>query len=785
VLIKRWLASLVNRAVSFVVIAIVLVAAIVAAVSSVVSRSELEGQTREQVETIAELVASDLDARLQQRRETLAHVAEGFTMDEQVFASRARLLVRREISLQHMFDGIYLFGADGRVIAEFPESYRQTGLDISGRDYFRQTSSQLTPVISEPYLSNYLDRPAIMMTAPVFDHRQRFIGVLGGAIFLAGDNFMEDVGDVSIGKTGYVSIATRSGVTLAHGRTGESMVPVRLENEGLKSAMSGFEGTVHVTSQEGTEAIMSVRQMSQVPWFVTAVWPTDEAYAPVSRVTDSFIQVLLIVILVMAPLALVVFRRLMAPLRELGFQISERHLGIRTEPVDLAGGTEIRQVAETFNTVMEERDEVLASLAEREAFFRSLTQSAPIGIIQTDVLGRIEFVNPAFERIIGVSASELQHTALIEGVYEGDRAGTGEAWKEALRSKTVFRGRFRLKSRGDQHLVWADVMTAVIETEERSLGTITVVRDITHELKIETELAEEQKRADSILGVLQEGVLMVDVDGIIRYANDAACGFMGLPEGCQQHNFFELVSIENEKRRWEAEEFLRSADVDSLYATLRNRSGRLFDVDLTMLHLRRGSDNHRLVFVIRDDSARRRQEERLSWEATHDSLTGLLNRRAFNSSLIQCLSDANKKANASVLMLIDLDYFKPVNDEGGHLLGDDLLGRLSDLLTASVRQTDTVARLGGDEFGIILPACGLERAAKLAETIRAGIESLRIEQDGKSFGVTASIGLTEMCDADSGPREIVARADEGTYAAKAMGRNQVVTVPLPPRQQPD
>lgn len=783
-LIKRWLASLVNRAVAFVVLAIVLAAITVAVVSSVVSRSELEGQTREQVETIAELVAGDLDARLRQRRDTLAHVAEGFTMDEQVLKSRARLLVRREIALQHMFDGVYLFDAGGRVVAEYPESYQQTGLDVSGRDYFRQTSSQLTSVISEPYVSNYQDRPAVMMTAPIFDHRQRFIGVLGGAVFLTGDNFMEDMSDVRIGKTGYVSIATRSGITLAHGRTEESMVPVRLENRGLKDAMSGFEGTVHTTTKEGTDAIMSVRQMTQVPWFVTAVWPAGEAYAPVSRLTDSFVQVLLIVILVMAPLALLVFRRLMAPLRKLGFQISERHLGIRTEPVDIAGGTEIRQVAETFNTVMEERDEVLASLAEREAFFRSLTQSAPIGIIQTDVLGRIEFVNPAFERIIGVGSSDLQHTPLIEGVYEEDRAGTAEAWKEALRSKTVFRGRFRLKSRSDRQLVWADVMTAVIETEERSLGSITVVRDITHELEIEAELAEEQKRADSILGVLQEGVLMVDVDGIIRYANDAACGFLGLPDGCEQQNFFQLVTIENENRRWEADEFLRSADVDSLYATLRNSAGRTFDVDLTMLHLRRGRHNHRLVFVVRDDSERRREEERLSWEATHDSLTGLLNRRAFNSSLVKCLTEANKATVASVLMLIDLDYFKPVNDEGGHLLGDDLLGRLSDLLRTSVRQSDTVARLGGDEFGIILPACGIDRAAQLAETIRSGIESLRIERDGRSFGVTASIGLTEMCEADSGPREVVARADEGTYAAKAQGRNQVITVPLPPRQPP-
>ncbi|MCL7942560.1 diguanylate cyclase [Marinobacter sp. ATCH36] len=777
-MIKRWFASLVNRAVAFVVLTIVLSAAAVAVISSLVSRAELETQASEQVETIANLVASNLDQRLAQRRDTLVHVAEGFAMEQSVLTARARVLIRREIALQHLFDGVYLFDTDGNVIAEYPEQYQQIGLNISERQYFQQTSDQLTPIISQPFVLNYEDRPAIMMTAPVFDHRQRFIGVLGGAVFLAGDNFMEEISRVHIGRTGYVGIATRSGLTLAHGRTGETMTPLRLENPVLRDAMSGFEGTARTDNQEGTETIMSVRQMSQVPWFVAAVWPADEAYAPVSRLADTFAQVLLIVILVVAPLALIVFRRLMGPLRNLGFQISERHLGIRTEPVDVAGGSEIRQVAETFNTVMEERDEVLASLAEREAFFRSLTQSAPIGIIQTDVLGRIEFVNPAFERIVGIDSNDLLHTPLIAGVFEEDRASAVEDWRDALRNNAVFTGRFRLKTRRDQQLVWADVMTAIIGTEERTLGTITVVRDITHELEIEAELAEEQERADSILGVLQEGVLMLDVNGVVRYANEAACGFLGLPEGCEQANFFERVAIENDNRRWEADDFLRGADVDNLYATMRNNRGRTFDVDLAILHLHRGSDHHQLILVIRDDSERRREEERLSWEATHDSLTGLLNRRAFNSSLVKCLGDTNKKTVASVLMLIDLDYFKPVNDEGGHLMGDDLLGRLADLLRASVRQSDTVARLGGDEFGIILPACGLERAVELAETIRRGIESIRIERDGKFFGVTASIGLTEMSEGDSGPREVIARADEGSYAAKARGRNQVVTVPL-------
>nr|WP_323128551.1 GGDEF domain-containing protein [Marinobacter salsuginis] len=91
-----------------------------------------------------------------------------------------------------------------------------------------------------------------------------------------------------------------------------------------------------------------------------------------------------------------------------------------------------------------------------------------------------------------------------------------------------------------------------------------------------------------------------------------------------------------------------------------------------------------------------------------------------------------------------------------------------------------MARLGGDEFGIILPACGMARAQALAERIRADVEALRIEHDGRSFGVTTSIGLTELTPEDSGPREVMARADEGSYIAKSRGRNTVVVVPSPP-----
>lgn len=776
-MIKRWFGSLVNRAVFVVVLFTLLSALVVTVVGAVLSQSELEQQAKNQVSTMARHIAGDLDDKLARRLETLSHVASSFAMDERVFRARASVLLRQQTALGHLFDGLYLIDPEGVILAENPEAYALKGQNVGHRDYFQDTSNRLTPVISEPYVSIYQDEPAIMITAPIFDHRQKFIGLIGGALLLNGENFIGEFASLRVGQTGYLGVATRSGITLAHGRTGQVMAPVRVGNPVLKEAMEGFEGTRLTRNSEGARTIMSIQQMDQVPWFVAAIWPAREALAPIARMTDAFLWTLLAVIGLLAPLALWRFRRLLAPLKVLGQQIHERHLGIRTTPVDVVGGQEIRQVAEIFNTVMDEREDVLESMAAREAFFRSLTQSAPIGIIQTDVLGRIEFVNPAFEKIVGRSASELQHSRLFEEVYEADRSAVMQGWQQSVRDNEVYRGRLRIPVRGKRELIWADVMTAVIDTPDRTLGSITVIRDVSRELEVEEALREEQQRAENILGVLQEGVLMVDVEGRIRYANQAACQFLDADGDFAQQNFFDLVEIRSDDRVMAHQEFLAGKDIDSLYASLTNRSGQRFDIDLTMLHVRQGRHNERMVFVIRDDSERRRQEERLSWEATHDSLTQLLNRRAFSAALLKCLSEVTEPAARSVLMLIDLDHFKPVNDEGGHLLGDDLLKRLSDLFKDTVRQSDTVARLGGDEFGIILPVCGLERAEALAERIRARVQELRIEQDGRSFGVTASIGLTELVPGDSGPREVMARADEGSYLAKSRGRNAVVVVP--------
>lgn len=778
-LIKRWFDSLVNRAVALVVAFVVVSAVVVTAIGTELSRAELERQAGDQVEAIAETVSRELDLKLAQRLDVLSLIADEFPSSAVLLQNWARVLLRNQTALLHLFDATFVLDAEGGLLTANPGRYYVAGFNAADRPFFADVSTQLTPIISQPYTTVMDGQPGVMMAIPLFDQHQRFIGVLGGLIRLQGDNFMGEFADVRVGDTGYVRLVSREGVVLVDGKTDRVMVPVTPDRPSVMRAMAGFEGVARDRPDRNVATITAYRQMVQVPWFVAAVWPEREAFAPVTRMRDGFSWTLLMVIAALAPLAFWFFHRLMAPLRNLSVQIYQRHTGERSQPVSETGGLEVRNVASVFNLVRQERDEIMGSLVEREAFFRSLTQNAPIGIVHTNILGRVEFVNPALLDILGKTESGLVNQYLISVVAAEDRESAMAGWRRALTRRSSFRNRLRLLSSRDPGYVWVDAMTSVLELPDQDLGTITVVRDITREMRFEQALREEQQRADSILDVLQEGVLMVDKSGLIRYANGAACGFLALGDECSGHNFFDSVTIRLNDEVIKPEAFLADDEIDNRYVTLENAEGTVYDIDLTMLHLHRGEVRERLVFVLRDDNERRQEEERLSWEATHDALTQLFNRRAFTVALLKALAQAPHQQVPSILMMIDLDHFKPVNDEGGHQLGDDLLKRLADLFSGAVRQSDTVARMGGDEFAILLPGCGMARAEALAETLRSQVQALRLEHGGRLFGVTACIGLTPVSPTDDGPKAVMARADEGCYIAKSRGRNAVVPMPAP------
>ncbi len=165
------------------------------------------------------------------------------------------------------------------------------------------------------------------------------------------------------------------------------------------------------------------------------------------------------------------------------------------------------------------------------------------------------------------------------------------------------------------------------------------------------------------------------------------------------------------------------------------------------------------------------EKERLAWQASHDWLTGLSNRRAFEARLQGELDNA--AAGPLALILLDLDQFKNVNDSCGHLAGDRLLCQIARLLQHDRQSLDLVARLGGDEFGLILPQCAPSNAVDIAERLRRSLELFSFAWDDRCFAVTASIGVACITDRNTTLEDAMRRADAACYRAKDKGRNRV------------
>jgi len=181
-----------------------------------------------------------------------------------------------------------------------------------------------------------------------------------------------------------------------------------------------------------------------------------------------------------------------------------------------------------------------------------------------------------------------------------------------------------------------------------------------------------------------------------------------------------------------------------------------------------------LGFLISLDVTRsRRMAHELSWQANHDSLTGLASRAAFERRAEELLGHARSGGGVHALLFMDLDQFKVVNDTSGHTAGDELLRELASVLKAQVRANDMLARLGGDEFGVLLEGCPPEKAVEIAEKLHAAVQGFRFLREGKTFSVGISIGLCQIAPSTESVATVMSQADLACYAAKDGGRNRI------------
>lgn len=187
----------------------------------------------------------------------------------------------------------------------------------------------------------------------------------------------------------------------------------------------------------------------------------------------------------------------------------------------------------------------------------------------------------------------------------------------------------------------------------------------------------------------------------------------------------------------------------------------------------KGADGQSTLLIVCEDITEARQlSEELSYQASHDVLTRLVNRREFEHRLMRTLQSARKGKNKHALCYLDLDQFKVINDTCGHVAGDELLRQLGEVLRGKVRQRDTLARLGGDEFGVLMEHCSLTQASRVANALQKAIQEFRFVWKDKRFSIGVSIGLVPIDEASEDVESVLRMADEACYAAKDAGRNR-------------
>jgi diguanylate cyclase (GGDEF)-like protein/PAS domain S-box-containing protein len=304
------------------------------------------------------------------------------------------------------------------------------------------------------------------------------------------------------------------------------------------------------------------------------------------------------------------------------------------------------------------------------------------------------------------------------------------------------------------------------------------ILDITDRKQAEAALLHEKELAEVTLGSIGDGIVRADADGRVEYLNAVAERLTGWSaadaRGRRLHEVCVLLTEDGGERVDVLDALTAPAEPTDTQQLLRRADGERFAVSWTIAPLR-GADGatRGTVLVLHDVTEARSLARRLIHQASHDPLTGLMNRREFEHRLAQAIETARLEGLHHVCLYMDLDQFKVVNDTCGHAAGDELLRQLGTLLHSRLRGSDALARLGGDEFGVLLTGCPVDQGQRLAEELRGAVRDFRFVWADKTFELGVSIGAVGVGAASGSVGAVLSAADVACYAAKDLGRNRI------------
>lgn len=429
-------------------------------------------------------------------------------------------------------------------------------------------------------------------------------------------------------------------------------------------------------------------------------------------------------------------------------------------------------------------DQVLAQEAARLAAerFSGAFAAAAQGMALVSLEGRWMEVNDALCGMFGYDRDALLSSDFQSLTHPDDLASDMNLITELIAgTRTSYHLPKRYFTQSGQTL-WARLSVSLVrDVRGRPLHFVSQIQDVSEQHVAEERLRHSEERLRVTLHSIGDAVLTADPAGLVTYVNPMAESLLSRSSadvvGQSLQAVFKVVREDSDEPGPNPFQSVLDGAVPAQttdHMDLLRHDGTRLAITTSAAGIRSPDGTaDGLVLVFRDVSEARALAIEVSHQASHDALTDLGNRREFERQLASTLHDGAGARQENVLLFIDLDGFKEVNDSCGHLAGDALLQDVGRVLRCTARNNDVVARLGGDEFAVILRGCAVDNGRRVAEQLREAIEQIRCQWQGELLRIGASIGLASF-RGGAPMAEVLSAADAACYEAKENGKNRVV-----------
>ena len=335
-------------------------------------REDLAQRIESEQFTLLEELAAHLDDKMEERLNALAHATASVPQDKLGDVEALETHLKGETALLTLFDDLYIFDAQGVLLADWPYKAGRRGLDMVNRDYIQAVRKTLKPAISHPILGKATQQPIIVLAAPVLNAKGELVAITGAVLNLYKPNLIGSLGSRQIGEKGYFYIVSQDRLVISHPDRSRIMqkTPPANENPMLEQAFNGFEGTLEGTNSRGLKGLFTFKRLQSTGWILASAIPSEEAFRPIARIQERMSLMTILLMILVTPLLWFISRRLVQPLEALAGTMRQRAATMQpqqpAEPVSELGSTEIRTVAAAFNEFLDARNQAETALAVSE-----------------------------------------------------------------------------------------------------------------------------------------------------------------------------------------------------------------------------------------------------------------------------------------------------------------------------------------------------------------------------------------------------------------------------------